>query len=197
MKGSIGENHTSAGLGSVPGLGAGGTGGTAGWRSHHPTCTMRSDEDGGPGSRGVLGGVVHTWMAVLQAGEGEVPAGCVWSEKRGQHRGAHAGKEIHSEDRNGMARRMSGVQLSKDAEPQGGSAYCVTCDKGQAECSEPFPWVQQQLGTCWVCCCCCAGSSLLCRLSSAFGAWASHCCGFSRCSSQALEHRLNSCGAQA
>ena len=135
MKGSAGENHTSAGLGSVPGLGAGGTAGTAGWRSHHPACTMQSDEDGGPGSRGVREGVVHTWLAVLQAGEGEVPAGCVWSEKRGRHQGAREGKEIHSEDRNGMARRVSGVQLSKDAEPQGGSAYRVTCDKGQAECS--------------------------------------------------------------
>ena len=72
---------------TVPGLGAGGTGGTAGWRSHHAACTMRSDEDGGPGSRGVWGGVVHTWLVVLQASEGEVPAVCVWSEKRGYHRG--------------------------------------------------------------------------------------------------------------
>ena len=194
MKGSVGEKHKGAGLGSIPGLGAGGPGGTAGWRSHHLACSMWSDEDGGPGSRGDRVGVVHTWLAVLQAGEGEVPAGCVWSEKRGQHWGAREGKEIHSEDRNGTARRVSGAQLSKDAEPQRGSAYRVTCGEGRVECSEPSPWIQRQLGTCWVYVVvldlrCCAGFS--------YGAWASHCGGFSCCSSQALEHRLSSCGTQA
>ena len=159
---------------------------------------MWSDEDGGPGSRGDRVGVVHTWLAVLQAGEGEVPAGCVWSEKRGQHWGAREGTEIHSEDRNGTARRVSGAQLSKDAEPQRGSAYRVTCGEGRVECSEPSPWIQLQLGTCWVfLCVCVVVLGLRCYAGFSYGAWASHCSGFSCCSSQALEHRLRSCGTQA
>ena len=40
-------------------------------------------------------------------------------------------------------------------------------------------------------------SSLLCWLLSSCGEWASHCCGFSCCGAQDLEHRLRSCGAQA
>ena len=43
----------------------------------------------------------------------------------------------------------------------------------------------------------CAGSLLLLGLFFSYGARASHCSGFSGCSSQALEHRLSSCGAGA